>query len=141
VITAAIAAGTTPAHAVTQQQIAWCENKGGAFSFDLEVSGCTAAIESGKWSGKNLAWAFSNRCNAKNEVNNYDGAIADCSQAIQLNPKSPNFFNGRCWGRAVLERDLTAALADCDESLWLRPDDGNTLNSRGLVQFKLGALD
>ena len=41
----------------------------------------------------------------------------------------------------ALSEAFAAALADCDESLRLRPDDGNTLNSRGLVQFKLGAMD
>jgi tetratricopeptide (TPR) repeat protein len=38
-------------------------------------------------------------------------------------------------------KDLNGALADCNESLRLRPNDGNTLNSRGLVDFKLGAFD
>jgi tetratricopeptide (TPR) repeat protein len=38
-------------------------------------------------------------------------------------------------------KDLNGALADCNESLRLRPNDGNTLNSRGLVQFKVGAFD
>jgi hypothetical protein len=47
----------------------------------------------------------------------------------------------RCWARGLAGRDLAEGLADCDESLRLRPGDGNTLNSRGLVQFKLGALD
>jgi hypothetical protein len=37
-------------------------NKGNSFSPDLRINGCTAAIQSGKWSGKNLAWAFNNRC-------------------------------------------------------------------------------
>jgi tetratricopeptide (TPR) repeat protein len=41
----------------------------------------------------------------------------------------------------LVGRDLNGALADCNESLRLRPNDGNTLNSRGLVQFKLGAFD
>src|SRR5262249_58206883 len=38
-------------------------------------------------------------------------------------------------------KDMSGALADCNEPRRLRPDDGNSLNSRGLVQFKLGAFD
>lgn len=44
-------------------------------------------------------------------------------------------------GRALEGKDLNGALADCNESLRLRPNDGNVLNSRGLVEFKLGAFD
>jgi cytochrome P450 len=50
-------------------------------------------------------------------------------------------FNGRCWVRAVLGRDLLLALADCNESLRLRPENADTLDSRALVELKLGQLD
>jgi hypothetical protein len=30
-------------------------------SSDRQIESCTAAIQSGKWSGKNLAWAYNNR--------------------------------------------------------------------------------
>jgi tetratricopeptide (TPR) repeat protein len=70
----------------------------------------------------------------------YDRAIADYSEVIRLSPNA-DAFNGRCWARAVAARDLTQALADCNESLRLRPDNSHVLNSRGLVQFKLGAFD
>ena len=62
-------------------------------------------------------------------------------QAIRIDPKFAAAYNTRCWVRAVIGRDLAQALADCNESLRLRPDDANVINSRGLVQFKLGAFD
>ena len=60
--------------------------------------------------------------------------------AIKRDPKDADDFNTRCWVRAMAGRDLPLALADCDESLRLRPNNGDTLNSRGLVQYKLGAF-
>jgi hypothetical protein len=67
-----------PAGAQTQQQTDWCVNKANSFSPDLRINGCTAAIQS----GKNLAWAFNNRCSAYNHKKENDHAIADCDQAI-----------------------------------------------------------
>jgi formylglycine-generating enzyme required for sulfatase activity/Flp pilus assembly protein TadD len=70
----------------------------------------------------------------------YDRAVTDYSEVIKLDPKSAAAYNNRCFGRAVIGRDLQNALADCNESLVLRPNDPGTLNSRGLVQYKLGAF-
>jgi tetratricopeptide (TPR) repeat protein len=68
-------------------------------------------------------------------------AIPDYTEAILLDPANANNFNSRCWCRALDGKDLNAALGDCNESVRLRPNDGNTLNSRGLVQFTVGAFD
>src|SRR5262245_25061152 len=76
------------AQGVSQQQQDWCTNKGGTVSMDLQVSGCTAAIQSGRWSGKNLAWAFINRGNAYFKIKDYDRAFADYSEAMRLDPTS-----------------------------------------------------
>ena len=38
------------------------EDCGQEHDLDLQISGCTAAIRSGQWQGKNLAAAYSNRC-------------------------------------------------------------------------------
>jgi hypothetical protein len=46
-----------PAAAQTQQ-VDWCVNKNGASSLDRQISGCTAAIASGKWKDRGLAWAY-----------------------------------------------------------------------------------
>lgn len=50
-------------------------------------------------------------------------------------------FNGRCWARALLNRELDKALGDCDAALRLRPGDAAYLDSRALVRLRRGELD
>lgn len=73
----------------------------------------------------------------------YDRAIADLVKATELNPTEPRFFNSLCWTRAAKGRDLEQALADCNKAIAMLPEgqNGYVLNSRGTVQFKLGAYD
>ena len=54
-----------------------------------------AAIQSGRWSGKDLAWAFNNRCRAYNDNNETDRAIADCTDAIRLDPNYAGAYDNR----------------------------------------------
>jgi tetratricopeptide (TPR) repeat protein/predicted aspartyl protease len=49
-------------------------------------------------------------------------------------------YNGRCWSRALLNRELDGALADCNMALKLRPGYGPYLDSRALVRFRRGEL-
>jgi len=199
-----------PAAAQTQQQIDSCTNKGHAFEPDQSISACAAVLSSGRWSGKDLAWAYSNRGLAymhkgdadraiadinkaieldptmavayfnRGEVyaargdldraitsfdqaikvdtkyatayNNrglvydrkgdYDRAMADLSKATELAPTNPLFFNSLCWARAAAGRELSVALDDCGRANKLAgAQNGYVMNSRGLVQFKLGAFD
>jgi tetratricopeptide (TPR) repeat protein len=106
----------TPADAQTQQQIDWCENNGYVYTPDLQINGCTAAIQSGRWSGKDLALVFNNRGNAYSDKNDYDRAIADFNQAIRLDPKYAFPHDGR--GKAYYAKnDLNHAFADFDEAV------------------------
>jgi tetratricopeptide (TPR) repeat protein len=57
-----------------------------------------------------------------------------------MQPTNANWWNYRCWDRAILGR-LEAALTDCNEALRLKPNDSNTLDSRGLTYLKLGQLE
>lgn len=45
-------------HAAHAGMVEDCEQRRGS---NLQISRCTAAIRSGKWSGKGLAWAYNNR--------------------------------------------------------------------------------
>ena len=58
-----------------------------------------------------------------------------------MQPTNAGVWNSRCWARAIVGANLTAALDDCNESLRLKPDVANTIDSRALVKLKLGDLD
>ena len=79
------AAPPAPATAQTQQQIDWCSGKGGATS-DLVFGECTVVIQSGRFTGRNLAIAFYNRGPAYDATKDYDQAIAEYDQAVRLDP-------------------------------------------------------
>src|SRR5262245_22987522 len=80
-----MALSVRPLFAQTQQQIDLCANKSGnSSSRDSQITACTAIIQSGRWTGKDLAWAFTRRATAYFVQNNNERAIADYSQALQL---------------------------------------------------------
>jgi tetratricopeptide (TPR) repeat protein len=108
---------------------------------DAAITACTGAIASNKYSGRNLATFYGIRGSAYLIKGDNDHAIADLSEAIRLDPANANNFYPRCRARALDGKDLNGALADCNESLRSRPNNGYVLNSRGLVEFKLGAFD
>ena len=74
----------------------------------------------------------------------YEPSLASYDQWLRSHPEDHDravAFNGRCWARALLGRDLDKALADCDSALRLRPGEASFLDSRGLVRFRRGELD
>jgi tetratricopeptide (TPR) repeat protein len=54
-----------------------------------------------------------------------------------VQPKTAEEFNDRCWDRATKGTQFSAALEDCNEALRLKYDV-NTLDSRGFVYLRLG---
>lgn len=79
-----------------------------------------------------LALVLTNRATSRQLTNDFEGAIRDYSEAIEIDPGRANAYNGRCWAYARLRRP-EQALADCEESLRLNPDDPYALDSRALV--------
>jgi hypothetical protein len=53
-------------------------------SGDQAIAACTRAINSGRYSGRQLAAIFTNRCIEWNVKQESDKGIEDCSQAIRL---------------------------------------------------------
>src|SRR5262249_1621776 len=120
----------SPAIALTDRQIDWCNNNNHAFSLDLQISGCTAAIQSGRWSGKRLATAFLNRATAYDEKKDDDRAIADLNEAIRLNPQFAGAFNNR--GVTFRGRkDYDRSVADFSEAIRLDPKYAQAFFNRG----------
>ena len=81
-----------------------------------------------------LALVLTNRATSRQLTNDFEGALRDYSEAIEINPERANAYNGRCWAYAMLRRPQQA-LADCDESLRLVPDDPYALDSRALAHW------
>jgi len=125
-----------PVWAQSDQQIGWCSGRDNAAP-EASISGCTAMIQSGKYTGEELASVFNNRGIAHSRNGEFELAVQDYDQAIRL---SPNFFNalsGRCWNRAIVGRDLADAVADCDRALAINPTITYTRGSRGFAYLKL----
>jgi tetratricopeptide (TPR) repeat protein len=121
-----------PVAAQPSQHRAWCSNKDNAYTPDVVIGGCTAVIQSGKETRKNLAAAFNNRCLALNRKKEHERAIADCNQAIRFDPAYQNAFVNRGvahYNMKYYER----AIADYTEALRLDPKDAIALNDRGNV--------
>jgi tetratricopeptide (TPR) repeat protein/predicted aspartyl protease len=51
-----------------------------------------------------------------------------------------NAFNGRCWSRGLLNRELDKALADCNAAVKGDPKQSAFLDSRALVRLRRGEL-
>jgi tetratricopeptide (TPR) repeat protein len=119
----------TAARTQTAQQRAWCDIKGGAQPNEV-ISSCTAVIQSGQETGKNLAAAFTIRGRAYRAKGDYDHAIADYTEAIRIESNYGLAFYSR--GIAYFnKKDYDRAVADYTESLRLAPRDIIALQNRG----------
>src|SRR3990170_1328845 len=77
-------------------------------SGDVRIAACTRAIESGRWQGANLVWAYGNRGDAKKTKGDLDGAIADYNRALELDSRNAIAYNNR--GNVKLDKgDLGGA--------------------------------
>jgi tetratricopeptide (TPR) repeat protein len=125
--------------AQTREQIDACDGKGN-YAADAAVGGCTAMIQSGKYSGRNLAIAFNNRCSAYYRKKDYDTAIKDCDQAIRLDPKYALAFYNR--GLIYYSKDdYDRAIGDSAESIRLNPSYANAYDTRGNAYSDQGNHD
>ncbi|MGD0026121.1 MAG: tetratricopeptide repeat-containing serine protease family protein [Xanthobacteraceae bacterium] len=118
----------------TQQQIGWCKGSGEP-SPDLMIDGCTAVIQSGP-----RAWAFNNRGSAYGRKGDYDRAIADCTEAIRLDPKYAHAYNNRGFAYHA-KGDNDRAIADYNEAIRLDPKYALPYNNRGFAYLAKGDHD
>jgi tetratricopeptide (TPR) repeat protein len=89
---------------------------------DTVLDGCTAIIQLGQEPREKLATAFDNRGVAYRRKGEYDRALQDYEQAIQLNPSKANAYNNR----GIIYRingEYARAIADYDEAIWLKNGD------------------
>jgi tetratricopeptide (TPR) repeat protein len=86
------------------------------------------------------AATLANRGLAFETKGEYARAVLDFEEATRLAPGNADYWNSRCWARAVAGRELQEALMDCNESLRLAPNRADALDSRGFVYLKIGDL-
>ena len=80
---------------------------------------------------------FFNRGNVKGDLGDYQGAIADYTKAIEINPQDAAAYNNRCWNR-YLSSQYKRALPDCDKALSIDPRSAEAFDTRGDVRSALG---
>ena len=69
-----------------------------------------------------------------------DRTIADCDEAIRLNPDDASAYQKR--GSARFSKgELDGAIGDYDQAIRLNPDDAATYEKRGYTRVARGALD
>src|SRR5262245_56508978 len=107
---------------------------------DQQITGCTNAIQSGKYSGKDLSWAYFNRGNAYDDKGNHDRALADYSEAIRLDPKDAKVYYNR--GLTYFDKgDYDRAIADHSDAIRLNPKDPQVYYNRGNAYRTKGDYD
>lgn len=97
---AVLALATAPAPAQTPKDLNCTGNPD--IAWDLQVVGCSKAIESGRSSGKNLAAILVNRGNAYHNTGKDDAALADYNEALSsIRQRPPPITAGSIRGRAT----------------------------------------
>jgi tetratricopeptide (TPR) repeat protein len=113
----------------TSEQIDWCNGKDNAAA-DLQIGGCTAVIQSGKFSGKQLSIAFRLRGDAYGKKPEQGAALKDYDQAIRLDPENVlALINRSSIYQSQKKHDL--ALADLKKALAVDPKNATAWAYQG----------
>jgi tetratricopeptide (TPR) repeat protein len=104
------------------------------FEMAIEDSNAILGINPGDLNGLLIRGA------AYIEQAEYDKAIQEFNQAIELYPSQAQPWIGNCQARRRAYQ-LEAALADCNEAVRLSPESAVALGIRGAVYFKLDRVD
>jgi tetratricopeptide (TPR) repeat protein len=104
-------------------------------ALDDRIKGCTALIDAGDRKAAALAIAYNNRGNAYATKADYNRAIQDFDQSINLNPNYAKPFNNR--GVAYLRKgEFDPAIAAFDQAIKLNPDYSEAFANRAEAYLK-----
>ena len=106
----------------------------------LRIKGCSAALASGKWPGRQGIWALNNRGLAYVAQGMLDKAIADYDKALELDPNHTTVLDNR--GNAhALKGNLDRALADHNKAIKADPKNANAYNNRAADYMDMRELE
>lgn len=101
---------------------------------DVKIAACSAVIQAGGGTNKTLNAALYNRGGAYSAAGQYDKAIADFTQALQLNPGDGILYIGR--GNAYLQNgDFDYAGPDFDAAIRLHAQPAVAYSGKGMIDF------
>jgi tetratricopeptide (TPR) repeat protein len=124
-----------PVLAETRQEYDWCYDPDA--TDDQTVQGCTAMIESGKYTGIKLSDAYDNRGVGFNGKKQYDLSIPDFKKAVSLNPRNYQAFNNL--GNAYYAQEqYDDAMESYDASLRINPLYAKGHKNRGNTYYAVG---
>jgi len=109
-------------------------------AWDVQIAGCSEAIGSGKFAGKDLAKALTFRGQAYAQTGDLDRSLADIEQVIRLTPDDA-FAVGARGDIYLVKKDYDRALADYSKAAALAPDFDLALIGRGIVCLATGKYD
>ena len=72
------------------------------------------------------------------EMGDYDKALADANDVIDMRGGKAIGLVSRCWVRAIAGKELQAGLTDCDQALAELPGAAGTLEARAVILLRLG---
>src|SRR5215813_3751551 len=105
-----------------------------------QIAGCSKAIESGRYAGKDLAKALIFRGKAYGQTGDIDRCLADIEEAIRLDPTNA-FAVGARGDVYLVRKDYERALADYTKAAALDPNNALVFVGRGIVHIATRDLD
>ena len=81
-----------------------------------------------------------NRADAKEQQEDWEGAVADYETALEIDPQNPRLYRDLGWVRLQM-RDYPAVVAALDTAIELDPRNAWSFQHRGVAQARLGDLD
>ncbi len=107
---------------------------------DMRIGACTWLLQSGRVLEEELAQVYYDRGVAYDEKGDYDAAIGDFTQAINLRPDI--FLGYHLRGMAHIDKgDFNSAVADFTQAIRRAPDYGPAYEKRGWAYFELEKVD
>jgi TonB family protein len=100
---------------------------------DFAISACTRLLETNELRQEDRAIAYYNRGAARWRKRDFDTAIADENEAIEINPKLANAYmrRGAAYGG---KGDYDRAIADENEAIEIDPENVRAYSDRGLFR-------